>query len=176
MKHLFTLIFILTSLTTFGQNSKRIEGVYVQLNNQHPEKFILEDHAVKITFLSGYMQRMNFRIENKTDKSITVIWKDSYYVINGNTYPVDNAGVSKVAMGMISSNQVDNNAPQKIASKAGLEAKVGSLEKQIFNYNEINKYYKQQNKAIDNRIVLTLQVEGETKEYPITITAAPKKF
>lgn len=176
MKHLFTLMLILTALATFGQNSKKIEGVYVQLNNQHPDKFILEDDMVKITFLKGYMQRLTFRIDNKLDKSIAVIWKDSYYVINGNTYPVDNAGVSKVAMGMISSNQIDNNAPQKIASKAGLEAKVASLEKQIFNYIDVNKYYKQQNKPIENRVVLTLQIDGEMKEYPITISSGPKKF
>src|SRR5690606_6796840 len=161
MKHLFIIILLLTALATFGQNSKKIESVYVQLNNQHPDKFILEDEAVKITFLKGYMQRLTFRIDNKLDKSISVIWKDSYYVINGNTYPVDNAGVSKVAMGMISSNQVDNNAPQKIASKAGLEAKVSSLEKQIFNYTEINNYYKKNQKPIENRLVISLSIEGE---------------
>lgn len=119
--------------------------MHVQLNHQHPDKFTLEDDAVKITFLNGSMRCMNFRIDNKTDKTISVIWKESYYVINGSTYPVDNAGVSKVAMGMISSNQVNNNAPQKIASKEGLDAKVLSLEKQIFNYNDVNKYYKHSN-------------------------------
>lgn len=175
MKHFFSIILILTTLTTFSQTSKKIESVYVQLNDQHPDMFILEDDAVKITFLKGYMQRLTFRIDNKLDKSISVIWKDSYYVINGNTYPVDNAGVSKVAMGMISSNQIDNNAPQKIASKAGLEAKVASLEKQIFNYTEAKNYFKKNEKPLENRFVLTLSIDGKMKEYPIKITNSVNK-
>jgi len=175
VKYLFAIIATIACLSTFAQTSKKIESVYVQLNDQHPDEFILEDEAVKITFKSGSMMRLNLQLDNKLDQSINVIWKDSYFVINGNTTPADNVGLSKASYGLITTTAVDNNAPQKVAPKAGLEIKSTPVGKQIFNYTEAKNYFKKNEKPLENRFVLTLSIDGKMKEYPIKITNSVNK-
>ncbi|ERJ59301.1 hypothetical protein [Sphingobacterium paucimobilis] len=170
---LFLLCFVVTS--GFSQDVKKISYIQSTINNQHPDKFILEDEYVKITFNSASNQQINFNIFNKTDKSIDIIWTDSYFVLNGNSERVDNAGVSKIEMGMFHTAQVDNMKPQKIAPESNFLAKM-KAEKAVFDFFGADNHYKKMGVPLVNRVVPALQINGEIKEYPITLELYPKKY
>lgn len=157
-----------------AQETKKILLVHVTINNQHPDKFVLENDYVKISYKNFQLQEIDFNIHNKTDKSIEFIWSDSYFVINGQSERADNFGVSKVGYGAFGTATVDNLKDQRIAPHSAYLAKMGT-DKLPFNDTQAKKHYKSTGEVLANRAVIALQINGEVKEYPISIELYTKE-
>jgi len=162
------------SLSASAQETKKILLVHVTMNNQHPDKFVLEDDYVKISYRNFQLQEIDFNIHNKTDKSIEFVWSDSYFVINGQSERADNFGVSKVGYGAFGTATVDNLKDQRIAPNSAYLAKMGT-DKLPFNDVQAKKHYRSTGETLVNRAVIALRIKGELKEYPITIELYTKE-
>ncbi len=168
MRILFAITALLLSLSASAQETKKILLVHVTMNNQHPDKFVLEDDYVKITYKNFQLQEIDFNIHNKTDKSLEFVWSDSYFVINGQSERADNFGVSKVGYGAFGTATVDNLKDQRIAPNFAYLAKMGT-DKLPFNDIQAKKNYRSTGETLVNRAVIALRINGELKEYPISI-------
>jgi len=168
MKILITIVSIFFAVAANAQDVKRIYNLSVSLNNQHPDKFILEDDFVKITYKGQQLQSVDFNIYNKLEKSIDIVWLESYFVLNSVTERADNMGVSKTSMGAFGGTPVDNMKDQKIGPQSSVVAKMAAT-KLMFNDTQAKKHYKSTGETLVNRAVIALRINDEVKEYPITI-------
>ncbi len=175
MKNSIFLLMILLSLGISAQETKKISSINATINNQHPDKFVLEDDFVIIKLNKASSMTVELEIQNKTDESIDFIWNETYFVLNGETVAAHNGGMSSVRMHAFHTEHVDVNKPHKIAPKAKYIASVKSSEKYVFNLFDAEKLYKKSGETLVNRVVPTLQISGENKEYPVTIELYTKK-
>lgn len=173
-KLLVALVLLLSIITLNAQDTKKLGGLLVTLNDQHPDKFVLEDDNVKITFNGASGWQIDLDIFNKTDKLIQMSWNDSYFVLNGETFPVDNVGVSKVSIGLLHTTAVDNMKAQSIGPKAKLNAQIRSTN-YILDLFGARKLYKDKAEVLVNRVVPVLLISDSKKEYPISIKLYTKK-
>ena len=174
MRILFAIIALMLVISASAQDTKKMLRINATMNNQHPDKFAFEDSIVKITLKDYQLRGIDYNIYNKSDNSIDIVWQGCYFVIDGDTQQVDNLGVSKTAVGMFGTASVDNMKDQKIGSKATFIAKMGVPG---FPFGEIaaKKHYKSTGETLVNRVVITLRINGELKEYPITIELYTKE-
>lgn len=174
-KYVLLVISTLAIIASSAQETKKIGSIHATFNNQHPDKFILEDDQVKITFAGGSGMRVELEVYNKTDKSMDFLWNESYFVLNGRSAPVHNVGISSVKLHAFHTEDIDVNKAQKIGAKSSFKAAMGSNDKYIFNLFDAERAYKESGETLVNRVVPTLLINGEKKEYPITIELYTKK-
>jgi len=169
------VLFLGVTSGVIAQETKKISGIHTSLNGQSPHKFVLEDETVRITFAKGSSMRADLEVFNKSDKSIDFLWNDSYFVLNGESFPARNGGISPVKMHTLHNEVVDVNKPVKIGPNSSYRANMASEEKYIFNQNDAYHYYNTHAKQLVNRIVPVLMIDSKKQEYPISVELYTKK-
>lgn len=175
MKNVLLGLSLLFAISASAQETKRIAAVNASFNNQHPDKFVLENDQIKITYESASSMRVDLRVQNKSDKSIDFLWGDSYFVLSGETYSANNAGESSAKLHAFHTEIIDVNVPHKIGPQASYIARINSRDKTIFDVFGAQAAYKKDGGHLVNRVVPTLLIDGKKQEYPITIELYAKK-
>ncbi len=175
MKSILLALTLLAAINVSAQETKRVASVNTTFNQQHPDKFVLENDEVKITFESAGTMRIDLKVYNKTDKSIDFLWTDTYFVLNGETKNAHNGGMSSVRMHAFHTETVDVNKPQKIAPNASYIASITSTGKVIFDSYAAKAAFKKDGGALVNRVVPVLLINDLKEEFPVSIELYDKK-
>ncbi|MGJ1431589.1 hypothetical protein ACR79M_08430 [Sphingobacterium spiritivorum] len=156
-----------------GQEKTKVAGVLTTFNNETAKNFLFENEDVRITLGDAYIKHISLNIYNKTDKSLELNWKDTFYVINGNSEPVIN--LSTIDLGALSGvNQNGNLSSQKIGAKSNAVVKFGSRNI-IFDSKLVEKEFKKSGTNLVNKLVLNISKDNTAQEYPINIEQYSKK-
>lgn len=162
-KYLIVMALISVMFVAKSQDTKKIGAIHATVNNQNPKNFQLDDEFVKITPNSLGGQKLSVNIENKTDKTISLIWEDSYFVLSNETTPASNSAYEVLKL-----------SDQKIAPGAKIVADFWS-NKYIFDLFGAESLYRKSGETLVNKVVIAILVNGVKKEYPLSIELYTKK-
>lgn len=160
MKRLLLLLMMVVGLgIANGQDLKRVHMVYVDIDNKNPDKNMYGDDKIAIKFLKIDHDNFKIQLTNLTDDNMEFVGKKSYTVIDG-------VASLKISPYTYTTNEI-------IPKKTNVVVNVypGAL----FDYQAAKKFYKENNKPIVNKLILSFKIDNKEKDIPFEVNIYPKK-
>ncbi len=116
------------------------------------------------------MSEITVTAKNVSSSPIYFNWSESYFIINEETVQINNnTNESAVAFGQAvkEANSVSSNT--KIAPSTKSALRIGIKKGMIWDYQDANKYFKDNGKPREDKLVLVFDQDGKKLEKAIPI-------
>ena len=169
------LIYVLFALACAGSvkaqdYGRNLGSVSVTYNGQSGKTFKYTDDQVELSVPKESMSEITVTTKNVSNSPIYFNWSESYFVINDETVQINNnTNESAVAFGQAvkEANSVSSNT--KIAPSTKSDLRIGIKKGMFWDYQDANKYFKDNGKPREDKLVLVFDQDGKKLEKTIPI-------